>query len=78
MHLPNKKDWSNWDASPNFAPRELLGKSPRTWIAVAECGILCRREGVEVEVNVYKGSTDPVLILDGCFQDWQAISRQCC
>ncbi|KAF4624079.1 hypothetical protein G7Y89_g14094 [Cudoniella acicularis] len=74
MYLPNEKNWTNWDASPNFAPAALLAKSPKTWIAVAELDILCdegvkfgeqlRAEGVDAEVVVYPGSTHSILILD--------------
>lgn len=73
--MPKEHDWSTWDASPNFASFELLTKSLKTWIAVAELDILCeegrkfgeqlKTVGVDVEVRTYKGSTHSILILDG-------------
>lgn len=40
MYLPDPSAASNWDASPNLASKELLAKSPKTWIAVAEQDLL--------------------------------------
>jgi acetyl esterase/lipase len=75
MYLPNETDWKNWDVSPNFAPKELLAKSPQTWIAAAELDILCQEAenygallkqlNVNTTVAVYEGSTHSLLILDG-------------
>jgi len=75
MYLPNQSDWTNWDVSPNLAPKELLAKSPLTWIAIAELDILCKEAesygallkevGVKTDVRVYEGSTHSLLILDG-------------
>lgn len=75
LYIPDKSNWSNWDASPNLAPPELLAKSPSTWIAVGECDILCKEAqlygeslknlGVESEVVVYEGSTHSLLVMDG-------------
>ena len=45
-YLPDPRDWTKWDASPAFAPKELLKKVPKAWIAVAELDIL-REEGVQ-------------------------------
>ncbi|KAK0187260.1 alpha/beta hydrolase fold-domain-containing protein [Armillaria mellea] len=74
-YLPDPKDWTKWDASPVFAPKELLEKVPKAWIAVAELDIL-REEGVkygeklkelsvEVETVVYKGAPHPIMAMDG-------------
>ncbi|KAK0218702.1 alpha/beta hydrolase fold-domain-containing protein [Armillaria fumosa] len=74
-YLPDPKDWTKWDASPAFAPKELLEKVPKAWIAVAELDIL-REEGVkygeileelgvEVETVVYKGAPHPIMAMDG-------------
>ena len=75
MYLPNEIDWKNWDVSPNFALKELLAKSPQTWIAAAELDILCQEAedygfllkqlNVNTTVVVYEGSTHSLLILDG-------------
>lgn len=75
MYMPNASDWKNWNASPNLAPKELLERSPRTWIAVAECDLLCeegrafgellRGSSVEVCISEYGGCTHSLLILDG-------------
>ncbi|CAJ2508932.1 Uu.00g139580.m01.CDS01 [Anthostomella pinea] len=40
MYLREESDALRWEASPNLAPRDLLAKSPRTWIAVAEQDLL--------------------------------------
>ncbi|KAJ7644030.1 alpha/beta hydrolase fold-domain-containing protein [Roridomyces roridus] len=74
-YLPNKEDYTKWDASPAFAPEELLAKVPKTWIAVCEADIL-REEGivygkklaalgVETEIEVYKGAPHPIMAMDG-------------
>ncbi|KAL1710570.1 alpha/beta hydrolase fold-domain-containing protein [Schizophyllum commune] len=75
-YLPNKEDWTKWDASPIFAPDELAAKSPKTWIAVCEMDILrdegiaygekLKKLGVEVETKVYKGAPHPIMAMDGC------------
>lgn len=66
---------TNWDASPCFASSELLGKSPKTFICVAECDLLApealkyakQLESAKVDTNVkiYKGATHSVLVLAG-------------
>jgi acetyl esterase/lipase len=74
-YLPNKEDWMKWDASPIFAPKELLGKTPNAWIGIAEMDILSN-EGIEygkklkeagvkeVETVVYKGGPHPIMAMD--------------
>ncbi|KAF5392926.1 hypothetical protein D9757_001230 [Collybiopsis confluens] len=74
-YLPNKEDWTKWDASPIFAPSELLAKTPNAWIGVGELDIL-RDEGVmygkklqevgvkEVETVVYPGGPHPIMAMD--------------
>ncbi|KAK7048249.1 Abhydrolase-3 domain-containing protein [Favolaschia claudopus] len=74
-YLPNKEDYTKWDASPIFAPDALLAKVPKTWIAVCECDILAdegiafgkklTQNGVGVEVEVYKGAPHPIMAMDG-------------
>ncbi|RDB17250.1 hypothetical protein Hypma_001970 [Hypsizygus marmoreus] len=74
-YLPNEEDRTKWDASPIFAPAELLEKVPKAWIAVAELDILkeegvrysenMREAGVEVEVAVYEGGPHPIMAMDG-------------
>ena len=73
-YLPNKEDWTKWDASPIFAPRELVSKVPRAWIGVAELDILrdegvaygemLKREGVQVETVVYPKAPHPIMAMD--------------
>jgi acetyl esterase/lipase len=75
MYLPDTRDRANWDASPLLAPSGLLGKAPKAWIAVAGVDILrdegvaygegLRREGVQVEVEVYEGAPHAVVVMDG-------------
>ncbi|TFK31340.1 alpha/beta hydrolase fold-domain-containing protein [Crucibulum laeve] len=74
-YLPNKEDWTKWDASPIFAPDELLKKTPKAWIGVAELDILkeegvaygekLKKAGVDVQVEIYKGAPHPTLAMDG-------------
>jgi acetyl esterase/lipase len=75
MYLPNEADSKTWAASPNLAPLELISKSPPSWIGVSEQDMLAtegisygeqlKKAGVSVKVNVYAGSTDSILSLDG-------------
>jgi acetyl esterase/lipase len=74
-YLPNKEDWIKWDASPLFAPDALIAKTPRAWVGVAELDILreeglayaekLKKNGVNVEVHVYKGAPHPFMAMDG-------------
>lgn len=74
-YLPNKDDWTKWDASPIFAPDELLKQTPAAWIAVAEMDILrdegiaygnkLKELGIPVETVVYKGAPHPIMAMDG-------------
>ncbi|KAF8056307.1 alpha/beta hydrolase fold-domain-containing protein [Lyophyllum atratum] len=74
-YLPNKEDWTKWDASPFFAPDDLVAKVPKAWIAVAELDILkeegvvygkkLQAQGVEVETKIYEGAPHPVMAMDG-------------
>ena len=40
MYMPNKEDWTKWEASPNMAPNSLLAQTPKTWIAISEQDLL--------------------------------------
>ena len=74
-YLPKQEDLRKWDASPLFAPDNLLAKLPKSWIAVAELDILkeegikygekMRNVGVEVEIKVYNGAPHPLMAMDG-------------
>jgi acetyl esterase/lipase len=74
-YLPNQKDLKKWDASPIFAPDDLLAKLPKSWIGVSELDILkaeginygekMKKVGVEVEIKVYKGVPHPFMAMDG-------------
>ncbi|KAF9564021.1 hypothetical protein CPC08DRAFT_748599 [Agrocybe pediades] len=74
-YLPNQEDWTKWDASPLFAPDELVRQLPGAWIAVCEKDILkeegvqygdkLAKAGVEVEIEVYKGAPHPIMAMDG-------------
>lgn len=75
MYLPNAKDALGWDVSPQLAPKDLLAKSPKTWIAGSELDILgpeavkygeqLKGLGVDVTVQVLKGCTHSALALSG-------------
>ncbi|KII94065.1 hypothetical protein PLICRDRAFT_153379 [Plicaturopsis crispa FD-325 SS-3] len=81
-YLTKAEDYKHPDASPMYAPKELLAKTPKAWIAVCEIDILrdegitygskLKEAGVDVEVNVYKGAPHPVMAMDGVL----AIGRQ--
>lgn len=74
-YLPDPSRSAEWMASPNFAPKELLLKSPPTIIAIGDCdllaeeaqrfGALLSSEGVRCEVKQYAGATHSTLILAG-------------
>jgi acetyl esterase/lipase len=76
-YLPNKEDWTKWDASPIFATSELMCKVPKACIVVTELDILkdegveygekLRREGVEVKIVEYPGAPHPVMSMDSTF-----------
>ncbi|KAF9462198.1 Alpha/Beta hydrolase protein [Collybia nuda] len=78
MYLPNKRDWTAWEASPILAPKDLLKKAPPTWIAVGGADILrdegiaygqlLRNEGVSVEMQIYKGAPHAVFTMDGVME----------
>ncbi|KAJ0159834.1 AB hydrolase superfamily protein [Colletotrichum tanaceti] len=88
LYLPRPGDRARWDASPRFAPRDLLARSPRTWLAVAEVDLLTpeglayaaqlRDAGVEVETEVYKGATHFVLVLAGVHQISRKLVHDAC
>ncbi|KAI0121189.1 alpha/beta hydrolase fold-domain-containing protein [Xylariales sp. AK1849] len=87
-YFPNPSYASRWDASPCFAPSGLLGKSPETFLGIAECDLLApealrfaeslRSAGVEVEEVVYKGATHSVLVLAGVHQVGQKLVHDAC
>lgn len=74
-YLPDERDWTKWDASPTFAPVELLRQAPKAWIGVCELDILknegiiygekLQKEGIEVEIVVYPGAPHPIMAMDG-------------
>ena len=65
----------NWDASPIFAPEELVKQLPKTWIGVGEVDILKEEGiayakklegvGVDVELVVYHGAPHTIVAIDG-------------
>ncbi|KAF9447994.1 hypothetical protein P691DRAFT_730483 [Macrolepiota fuliginosa MF-IS2] len=77
-YLPREQDWTKWDASPTFAPTDLLRQVPKAWIGVCEMDILkeegilygekLKKEGIEVEVEVYPGAPHPIMSMDGVLQ----------
>ncbi|KAG6809266.1 hypothetical protein H0H93_015954, partial [Arthromyces matolae] len=64
----------NWNASPVFAPKELLAKVPKTYIAVSEIdvlrnegllyGKLLKEQGVEVETKVFERAPHTGFLMD--------------
>ena len=73
MYFPKKDKSLEWEASPNLASSQVLAKSPKTWIAVAEQDLLAsegisfgeqlKHLGVETKVKVYEGSMHSLLAL---------------
>ncbi|KAG6860689.1 hypothetical protein C0995_008602 [Termitomyces sp. Mi166 len=73
-YLPNVEDRTKWDASPIFAPKELLARVPSAWIGVAALDILkeegvlygekLKELGVEVEIVIYEGAPHPIMAMD--------------
>lgn len=78
MYFHFDDETRNWDASPCFAPMEVLQKSPTTFLAIAECDLLApeaiqygdslQTSDVDVEVQLYSGATHSILILAGYVQ----------
>jgi acetyl esterase/lipase len=74
-YLPKEENCLEWTASPNLAPRGLLQKSPKTWIAVSEFDLLApegiaygeqlKDVGVMVDLKTYEGSTHSLLAASG-------------
>lgn len=75
MYFKKAEDACAWDASPIFAPEDLLSQSPPTFLAIAECDLLApeglaygqklRAAGTDVSVSIYRGATHSVLVLAG-------------
>jgi acetyl esterase/lipase len=75
QYFRDPEDVKEWTASPCFAPQDLLAKSPKTLLLVAECDLLApealsyaerlQKANVEVNVRIYKGATHSVLVLAG-------------
>jgi acetyl esterase/lipase len=80
-YLPNKDDWTKWDASPIFAPKELLAKTPKAWFGICEMDILAdegiayaeklKEAGVQADVDVFKGAPHPIMAMDGKCSEFQ-------
>jgi acetyl esterase/lipase len=75
MYMANDDDWKNWDASPNFAPDDLLKQLPPTWMAISEQDLLAPEAikfgkqltnlGVPVTVYEVEGGTHSIMTLSG-------------
>ncbi|GKT56535.1 lipase from carbohydrate esterase family ce10 [Colletotrichum tofieldiae] len=88
LYFSRPEDRTQWEASPCFAPTEVLARSPRTWLAVAEVDLLApeglkyaeqlRGAGVEVQTEVYKGATHSVLVLAGVHQISRKLVHDAC
>ncbi|OHW90992.1 lipase from carbohydrate esterase family ce10 [Colletotrichum incanum] len=88
LYFARPEDKTQWEASPCFAPTEVLARSPRTWLAVAEVDLLTpeglryaeqlRDAGVEVQTEVYRGATHSVLVLAGVHQISRKLVHDAC
>jgi acetyl esterase/lipase len=84
----NKDSVKQWSASPNFAPAKLLSQNPKTFIAVADCDLLCpegkaygvqlKQAGVDTEVKSYKGATHSALVLAGAHSSGKEMTHDAC
>ncbi|KAK3359597.1 Alpha/Beta hydrolase protein [Lasiosphaeria hispida] len=78
----------NWEASPCFAPTELLGGSPDSFIGIAECDLLAPEAikyaatleglGARVESRVYPGATHSILALAGIHKVGKYLVHDAC
>jgi acetyl esterase/lipase len=76
-YLPNRDDWSKWEASPLLVPVEWFKRVPKAWIAVCDLDILrdeglayarhLESAGVEVEVKNYQRAPHPIMAMDGAY-----------
>jgi acetyl esterase/lipase len=74
-YFSSPSDAKNWDASPCFAPWELLSQSPKTFLAISECDLLApealafgealKRSDVATSIEIYEGATHSILVLAG-------------
>lgn len=65
----------DWKASPIFAPKELISRLPKTWVAIAgqdmlsteglEYAEMLKAAGVETQVTVYDGMPHGMMALSG-------------
>jgi acetyl esterase/lipase len=73
LHGDHRRE--DWQTSPNLAPKKVLAKAPRTWIAVAEFDLLAaegmayatglQAVGVRAEAKTYQGATHSLFELNG-------------
>ncbi|KAK6074061.1 AB hydrolase superfamily protein [Seiridium cupressi] len=87
-YFSSASDAANWDASPCFAPADLLGKSPKTFLGISECDLLApeglafgeslKAAGVETRVEMYKGATHSILVLAGIHRVGQKLVHDAC
>lgn len=73
--MPNEENWKNWDASPLYAPEEIIRKAPKAFICVSELDIIrdegiayanrLKAAGVEVELKMYERAPHMLVNLDG-------------
>ncbi|OKL63074.1 hypothetical protein UA08_01276 [Talaromyces atroroseus] len=88
MYFRSENETRNWDASPCFAPVEVLRKSPSTFLAIAECDLLApeghqyghslQKSGVGVDIQLYSGATHSILILAGLHKVGQKLIHDVC
>ncbi|KAF3017849.1 hypothetical protein E8E14_012090 [Neopestalotiopsis sp. 37M] len=88
MYFSSSSEATHWDASPCFAPTELLARSPQTFIAVSECDLLApealnfgeslKKAGVSTRVEIYKGATHSILVLAGIHKVGQQLVHDTC
>ena len=74
-YLPNPESWTDPEASPLFYTEENFAKVPPAFIGVAELDVLrsegvayaekMERNGVAVQLKVYKGVPHPFMAMDG-------------
>lgn len=75
LYLQDKEMSRNWKASPIFAPKELLSRLPKTWIAIAGQDMLSTEGlayahlleelGVPTQITSYEGMPHGMMALNG-------------
>lgn len=83
LYIKNIQDAKEWQISPLYASKEIMAKSPKTWIAIAGQDMLSteglayaeklRAAGVTTDVRIYGGMPHSMMAMSGVLRT----GRQC-